>query len=63
MHSQNPGQTHKEAETCALELHTPLPKALGRHPIFRLRKVRQPNLFPRALGHRAFNLVSHAELA
>ena len=39
------------------------PKALGRHPSFRLGKVRQPDIFPGALGHWAFNLVSHAELA
>ena len=58
-----PKQAGKKAGTRASELHTLSPKALGRHPVFRLGRVKKPDLFPGALGHRAFNLVSHAELA
>ena len=42
MHSQNVSSTRKKAGTCALEPHTLSPKALGRHPVFRHGKVRQP---------------------
>ena len=59
-HSENRSETRKKAGT---EPHTLSPKALGRHPVFRLGKVRQLDVFPGALGHRAFNLVSQAELA
>ena len=62
MHSQNLSSTRKKAGTCAVEPHTLSPKALGHHPSFRLGKVRQPDVFPGALGHWAFNLVLHAEL-
>ena len=58
-----PKQAGKKAGTCASEPHTLSPKALGRHPVFRLGRVKKPDLFPGALGHRAFHLVSHAELA
>ena len=55
MHSQNVSSTRKKAGTCALEPHTLSPKALGRHPVFRHGKVRQPDVFPGALGHRALS--------
>ena len=45
-----PKQAGKKAGTCASEPHTLSPKALGRHPSFRLGKVRQPDVFPGALG-------------
>lgn len=49
------GYTGKKAGTCALEPHTLSPEALGRHPVLRRGRVRQPDFFPGALGPRAFN--------
>ena len=49
------GYTGKKAGTCALEPHTLSPEALGRHPVGRLGRVRQPAFSPGALGPRAFN--------
>lgn len=52
---RNRGYTRKKAGTCALEPYTLSPEALGRHPVVRLRRERQPDFFPGARGHRAFN--------
>ena len=52
---RNRGYTGKKASTCALEPHTLSPEALGRHPVLRRGRVRQPDFFPGALGHRVFN--------
>ena len=49
------GYTGKKAGKCALEPHTLSPEALGRHPVGRLGRVRQPAFSPGALGPRAFN--------
>ena len=46
-----PKQAGKKAGTRASEPHTLSPKALGRHPVFRLGRVKKPDLFPGALGH------------
>ena len=51
---RNQGYTGKKAGTSALEPHTLSPEALGRHPVVRLGRVRQPDFSPGALGHRAF---------
>ena len=53
--------TQESWNMCFRATHS-VTKALGRHPSFRLRKLRQPDVFPAALGPWAFNLVSHAEL-
>ena len=52
---RNLGYTGKKAGTCALEPHTLSPEALGRHPVGRLGRVRQPDFSPAALERRAFN--------
>ena len=49
---RNQGYTGKKAGTSALEPHTLSPEALGRHPVVRLGRVRQPDFFPGALGPR-----------